>query len=162
MQNSLNQMNVKLICKSIPREDGKKICKELKKMRKALADANGIKFEITECYVKGTCAGTCPACDMELLKLQHEMNKIPKDKRVYPQFMIEKNPEITLKNVRLKESYRPAMGSVHGFMQIPEALKNTVPFAEKENKEPEIDGGIESPMGSVDMPWNDEDELPFT
>lgn len=163
MQDSLNQTNMKLISKPIPREDGKIICKELKKMRKALADANGIDYEITECYAKGVCAGTCPACDIELLKLQQELEKIPMEKRVYPEFIIIKTPEIAVENVGVKETYRPAMGSVHGFMRIPDALKNTSLFGGKEDDEPEIDGDINSPsMGSIDMPWNDENEFPFT
>lgn len=163
MQDSLNQTDMKLISKLIPREDGKIICKELKKMRKALADANGIDYEITECYAQGACAGTCPACDIELLKLKQELEKIPMRKRVYPEFIITKTPEIAVENVGVKESHRPAMGSVHGFMKIPDALKNTLPFAEKEDDEPAVDGKNNfSSMGSIDMPWNEGDELPFT
>ena len=163
MQDSLNQTDMKLVSKLIPREDGKIICKELKKMRKALADANGIDYEITECYAQGACAGTCPACDIELLKLKQELEKIPMRKRVYPEFIITKTSEIAVENVGVKESHRPAMGSVHGFMKIPDALKNTSLFGGKEDDEPEIDGDINSPgMGSIDMPWNNEDEFPFT
>lgn len=156
MQNNFAQANKRLVFKLIPREDGKKICKELKKMRKALADANGIEYEITECYAEGACAGTCPACDIELMKIQHELGKIPVEKRVYPEFVIIKTSEIAVQNVEIKQLCRPAMERVSG----QDALKHT-PFWEKDD-EPEIDGGTTFlDMGSVEIPWDDEDELPF-
>ena len=85
-----------------PRLDGKRVCEELKKMRKTLAEANGIEYEIVECPSVGPCAGTCRQCDKELRYLQMQLEKIPKDDRVYPQFEIHagKRP----KAVRVKEN----------------------------------------------------------
>lgn len=73
-----------------PRLDGKKVCEELKKMRKSLADANGIKYEIVDCPSKEPCAGTCRQCDKELKYLQEQMEKIPEEKRVYPQHKLDR------------------------------------------------------------------------
>lgn len=44
---------------------GRAKCKLLKSFRKAIADANNIPYEITECYSQGQCNGACPECDKE-------------------------------------------------------------------------------------------------
>ena len=67
--------------------NGKEKCKLLKKIRKAIAEENGISYEIKECNVRGHCKGYCPKCDKEILDLakaleekksQGEEKKIPK------------------------------------------------------------------------------------
>jgi len=68
------------------RLNGKKICNVLREQRLLLAEANGIKFESEECPSVGPCAGTCEKCDMESKYLRKQLQKIPEDKRVYPQF----------------------------------------------------------------------------
>lgn len=55
-------------------EQGKKICNELKKVRRQIAEANGIAYSPTECHHKGNCAGTCPACEAEVKYLEHELS----------------------------------------------------------------------------------------
>lgn len=49
---------------------GKDICKELKAVRRRIADENGIPLEIPECTYNGPCAGTCPRCEWELRQLE--------------------------------------------------------------------------------------------
>ena len=49
---------------------GKDICKELKKVRRKIAEENGIPLEIPKCTYKGPCAGTCPRCEWELRQLE--------------------------------------------------------------------------------------------
>lgn len=49
---------------------GKDICKELKAVRRRIADENGIPLEIPECTYHGPCAGTCPRCEWELHQLE--------------------------------------------------------------------------------------------
>lgn len=78
-----------------PREDGKEICRRLKKTRMDLAKANGIVFESEECTYEGPCAGTCEKCDEEARYLKEQMDKIPKHKRVYPDKKVKK-PEIKI------------------------------------------------------------------
>ena len=68
------------------RLDGKKVCNVLREQRILLAKANGIPFESVECPSMGPCAGTCKKCDEESAYLASEMSKIPKKKRVYPNF----------------------------------------------------------------------------
>ena len=41
-------------------EKGKRICQALKELRKRIADANNIPFEMEECTHQGDCPGTCP------------------------------------------------------------------------------------------------------
>ena len=77
-----------------PRFDGKGVCDKLKRMRKALADANGIEFETVDCPSTGPCAGTCQQCDMELKYLQQKLEEIREEDRVYPQYTVEGNGEL--------------------------------------------------------------------
>lgn len=55
-------------------EPGKKVCNELKAVRKQIADANGIEYTPNVCNHKGDCPGTCPACEEEMRYLERELN----------------------------------------------------------------------------------------
>ena len=52
---------------------GKKICEHLKVVRKQIADANDIPYEMTECTHQGPCAGTCPKCESELRYIENQL-----------------------------------------------------------------------------------------
>lgn len=54
---------------------GKEICRELKGIRKAIAEENGIGMEFPECHHEGPCRGTCPRCEAELRQLEHELER---------------------------------------------------------------------------------------
>ena len=56
-------------------EKGKEICRTLKELRKRIADANGIHFDIEECSYEGDCPGTCPKCEQELDYLTTSIEK---------------------------------------------------------------------------------------
>ena len=56
-------------------ETGKRICQALKNIRKRIADANEIPFEIEECTHKGDCPGTCPKCESDLRYLMESINQ---------------------------------------------------------------------------------------
>lgn len=71
-----------------PRFDGKEVCEQLKKMRQALADENGIKFQTVDCPSTGPCAGTCERCDMEIRYLAEQLDKINQEERKYPEYKI--------------------------------------------------------------------------
>lgn len=45
---------------------GKKVCASLRQLRKQIAEANDISYEVTECKHQGDCLGTCPKCEAEL------------------------------------------------------------------------------------------------
>lgn len=94
-------------CRKSPKElietphsrlNGKKICEQLKAMRKALAHANGLTLDIPDCPSSGPCAGTCPQCDAELCELQQLLQAIPEAERVYPQFEIRDIPAMPVYN----------------------------------------------------------------
>lgn len=46
-------------------EKGKQKCEELKRIRKAFADANGVEYTPSECSSTEECSGTCPKCEAE-------------------------------------------------------------------------------------------------
>ena len=54
---------------------GKETCKILKKIRKTIADNNGIDYQITECTYEGECLGFCEKCDSEVRYLEAELKK---------------------------------------------------------------------------------------
>lgn len=68
------------------RLDGKKVCNILREQRIRLAEANNISFKSEECPSIGPCAGTCEKCDAESEYLRKQLQKIPEEKRIYPQF----------------------------------------------------------------------------
>ena len=53
--------------------NGKVTCEALKKVRKQIADANGIPYEPAVCNHKGNCPGTCPACEAEVRYIEREL-----------------------------------------------------------------------------------------
>ncbi len=50
---------------------GKNVCKQLKEVRKRIAEENDIPLEIKECTYKGECRGTCPRCEAEVRYLEN-------------------------------------------------------------------------------------------
>ena len=52
---------------------GKRICAELKQIRRTIAEENGIPLEIPECTYQGECRGTCPRCESEVRYLEREL-----------------------------------------------------------------------------------------
>ena len=52
---------------------GKDICKELKAVRRQIAEENGIDLEIPECTYQGPCKGTCPRCESEVRFLENAL-----------------------------------------------------------------------------------------
>ena len=52
---------------------GKGKCMILKRIRKAVADVNGICYEPHECTFQGECSGTCPACEAEVRYIEREL-----------------------------------------------------------------------------------------
>ena len=55
--------------------EGHQKCELLKKIRKNIADANGIPYEISECTHKGPCTGTCPYCEAEAANLRAKLQE---------------------------------------------------------------------------------------
>ncbi len=52
---------------------GKNICKQLKAVRRRIAEENEIPLEIKECTYQGPCRGTCPRCEAEVRYLEREL-----------------------------------------------------------------------------------------
>ncbi|WP_300877750.1 energy transducer TonB [uncultured Bacteroides sp.] len=52
---------------------GKQTCRILKKIRRQIAEANGIEFVTSECRYKGDCFGTCPKCEAEVRYLEQQL-----------------------------------------------------------------------------------------
>lgn len=77
--------------------DGKVTCHALKNIRKALAEKNGIPFEIEECTYEGDCSGTCPKCEAELRYLERALEE--KERRGEP---IETELNIEIESSRIE------------------------------------------------------------
>ena len=50
---------------------GKKVYASLRQVRKQIAEANDISYEVTECKHQGDCRGTCPKCEAELRYMEN-------------------------------------------------------------------------------------------
>ena len=53
--------------------NGKERCNELKRIRRMIADANGVPLYIPPCPVTDDCPGTCPRCEEELRQLSEAL-----------------------------------------------------------------------------------------
>jgi ethanolamine utilization protein EutP (predicted NTPase) len=53
--------------------NGRDICDRLRELRRQVAEKYGLEYNPTECHHEDDCAGTCPACDIELFKLQSQL-----------------------------------------------------------------------------------------
>lgn len=83
----------KLVEQLMIRDNGKNICRELRKMRIDFAKTNGIDFTSIECGYEGPCAGTCEKCDSELKYLSKMINSRPDYEVIYPSVEIESRAE---------------------------------------------------------------------
>lgn len=54
---------------------GKSICRELKALRRRIAEQNNIPLHIPECTYEGPCCGTCPRCEAELHTLERALEQ---------------------------------------------------------------------------------------
>jgi hypothetical protein len=60
-------------------EKGKRICKTLKDIRKRIADANDMPYNIEECSHEGDCSGSCPKCEQEMQYLAESIETAEKE-----------------------------------------------------------------------------------
>ena len=54
---------------------GKRICNELRAVRRSIADENGIPLVQPECTHQGDCRGTCPKCEAEVRYLEQALTR---------------------------------------------------------------------------------------
>ena len=54
---------------------GKHICRQLKAVRRRIADENGIPLNQRQCTHQGPCSGTCPYCEAEARYLEQALAK---------------------------------------------------------------------------------------
>ncbi len=52
---------------------GKSICRQLKAVRRSIAEENSIPLEIADCTYTGECSGTCPRCEAEVRYLENAL-----------------------------------------------------------------------------------------
>ena len=55
--------------------NGREKCEIINRIRKKVADKNGIEFEIYDCTTEGDCTGRCEKSDMELNYLEKMLEK---------------------------------------------------------------------------------------
>jgi len=75
------------ISSSIPRIDGKEICRQKREMRESFAKANNISYTPAECNYDGPCAGTCKMCETETQLLLLRASQSNKEV-LYPNYRI--------------------------------------------------------------------------
>lgn len=51
------------------------MCKVLTDIRKQIADANDIRYDVRPCSHEGDCTGTCPRCEAEVQYLERELTR---------------------------------------------------------------------------------------
>lgn len=54
---------------------GKQKCDQLKSIRKAFAEANGVEYTPSQCTLSDECNGTCPKCEEEADFIMNKVNK---------------------------------------------------------------------------------------
>lgn len=65
------------VCNLPHRDDGRKLCKTLRNIRKEFSKLNGIDFEFMDCSnISEICAGTCEVCDYEAEQINRRVKKL--------------------------------------------------------------------------------------
>ena len=98
-------------------EKGKRICKTLKDIRKRIADANDIPYNIEECSHEGDCSGSCPKCEQEMQYLAESIETAEKEgKSVNVDGLV--NDENLCKMVSAGENEQPLAASEEEFLIV--------------------------------------------
>ena len=95
-------------------EKGKRICQALKELRKRIADANNIPFDLEECTHKGDCPGTCPKCESEVFYLMDSIDKLKQEGK-----------PVALDGIMTEEELRKAFFIEHIEESVPEEEEMT-------------------------------------
>lgn len=71
--------------------NGKETCRTLKRIRRQIAEANGIPLNIAVCSDPGPCTGNCPRCEEEMRQLREALQSIRDrgGKPMIPQTQVE-------------------------------------------------------------------------
>lgn len=55
-------------------KNGKKLCNELREVRRKIAEANDIPYAPEGCTHEDDCMGTCPKCEAEVRYIERQLN----------------------------------------------------------------------------------------
>lgn len=55
-------------------KNGKKLCNELREVRRKIAEANDIPYAPEVCTHEDDCMGTCPKCEAEVRYIERQLN----------------------------------------------------------------------------------------
>lgn len=136
---------------------GKEKCELLKKIRKEIADRNGIEFEPAKCTLENPlCMGTCPRCDAEIEYLDAELNR-----------KVQMGEKITVAGLSPKVLHQETGGYTPLFGKKPK-MPNFMPERRPDGFRTERTDGIYQTMGLMRMPesiapkeldeyWDDEE-----
>ena len=107
-------------------DHGRNICRQLKQLRRDIADQNGIELHQEECTYKGHCDGTCPHCDTELQYIERELVR----RQGLGKAAIVAGTVLTMASVQTAQAQEPViMGKPAGPIEEPVgqgAVKGTV------------------------------------
>ncbi len=126
-------------------EKGKRICEALKALRKRIADANDIPYEVEECTHKGDCPGTCPKCEAELRYLMEAIDKREQEGK-----------PVVLDGIMSEEELRKAFSIIPAEENLPENPEEMETMGLPEPPEPLIlMGEPEPPLEGEPKPFPD-------
>lgn len=123
-------------------EYGKRICRTLKELRKRIADANDIPFEIEECSHQGDCPGTCPKCEVELRFLMDSIDRREQEGKA-----------IHIDGLMSEEELRQVFSIEPAEQGIPENPDDMMTMGVPSPPEPEVLIGDIEPLQGLPMPY---------
>lgn len=84
--------------------NGKKLCEILRRVRTAIAEQYGLRYNPIECKFKGNCKGTCPRCDAELEDLQRQLETKGISNVAFSESISNEIKKFTLEQTNKRES----------------------------------------------------------
>lgn len=130
---------------------GKEKCRVLRRIRRDVAEANGIPVTERECTHQGDCRGTCPYCEAELKKLEGALE----EKRSLGQRIAVMGLSVGLLAVNLTACDLPFLRSTAG-----EPLMGDVPAPEQVEHTDTIPGELVESQTTTTPPTTEMGVIP--
>lgn len=125
-------------------EKGKRICQALRELRKRIADANNIPFEMEECTHEGDCPGTCPKCESEVRYLMDSIVQLEL-----------KGTPVVIDGIMSEDELCKAFSITSAEQDLSEKPEDMETMGQPEPPEPmTLMGDTEPPLAGVPVPFS--------
>ena len=107
--------------------NGKEVCKRLKKVRREIADANEIRLVQEECKHQGDCMGTCPKCEQEVRYLTEQLSlrkRLGKAVSIIGIAAVTGTVAVTASSCHTGDPYEPPTAGVPPYYEVPDTIPN--------------------------------------